>query len=254
LSSTEGSSSRRIKHELKMDNTTHKIATSANLRVYGEDGTRKYVDGAPHIKHDSVWSLYLSLLGEVLTYARQFSDSPQVLDLGAGEGSVTLPLIDMGATVTAVDVSVSQLNELRNKCSRYGGRLRTECDEVHSALKRLPGPYDIIVVNSFLHHIPDYLAMIRLALPRIADRGQFFSFQDPLRYDSISKFNRAFSQAGYFSWRIFQGDIWGGFKRLVRRSRGVYVDDCEFDNTEYHVTRGGVDQEAIAATLVDSGF
>lgn len=237
-----------------MTDTAHEIATSANLKVFNQDRTRTYREGSPHVKQRAVWRLCLELLKEVYGYASRFSPSPRILDLGAGEGTTTTPLLQFGATVTAVDISQSQLDELRKKCERFGAQLQTERGDVFEILGKLPGPYDVVVMNAFLHHVPDYHALIRLTIPLLADHGQLFTFQDPLRYDSITKFNRTFSQAGYFSWRLFQGDIWGGFQRLARRRRGIYLEDSEFDNAEYHVTRNGVDQDSIAEMLTASGF
>lgn len=113
---------------------------------------------------------------------------------------------------------------------------------------------DIIVANSFLHHIPDYVGMITEATSLLTPWGQFFSFQDPLRYDSVGKPTMIFSTLAYFSWRFFKGDVLGGLKRRLRRRRGVYLEDSMHDNAEYHVTRNGVDQDAICRLFEDRGF
>jgi hypothetical protein len=132
--------------------------------------------------------------------------------------------------------------------------LRVRCEDINDTLKDRSEQYDIIVTNSFLHHIPDYLGMIADAIELLKPAGQFFSFQDPLRYDSIGKFATAFNSAAYLSWRIFKGDVLGGLKRRLRRSRGVYLEDAAEDQTEYHAVRGGVDQEAIGRLLDERGF
>ena len=109
-----------------------------------------------------------------------------------------------------------------------------------------------------LHHLPDYLGVIREAVDRLSPAGQFLSFQDPLRYDTVGRFTRAFDELSYLTWRVFQGDLWGGLKRRLRRSRGVLDDSplaaSVYDYAEYHVIRGGVDQDAIEAMLTTAGF
>ena len=45
-----------------------------------------------------------------------------------------------------------------------------------------------------------------------------------------------------------------GLKRRIRRNRGVYLKDSVHDNTEYHITRNGVDQEAIRLLFKECGF
>ncbi len=156
--------------------------------------------------------------------------------------------LELGARVTAVDVSQGQLTMLETKCARYAGRLRLLRQEASAAvrtIKREGGRHDIVVANSFLHHIPDYLGLIREAVGVLSPHGQFFSFQDPLRYDSVALFTKVFSAVAYLPWRISEGDVIGGLKRRLRRRRGVYSDESPEDNFEYHVVRSGVDQEAI---------
>lgn len=237
-----------------MDERINRVAALANISAYNPEATKKYIQGAPHIKHASLRTLYAELAVQVYDYAKNYTATPHVLDLGAGEGSVTLPFLELGARVTAVDISSSQLQALQSRCARYGERLEVRCEDVADTLKDLPAHYDIIVANSFLHHIPDYVGMIKEAIPLLTPWGQFFSFQDPLRYDSVGTPTRIFSTLAYFSWRIFQGDVWAGAARRLRRRRGIYLEDSVYDNAEYHVTRNGVDQDAICRLFEERGF
>jgi len=236
------------------DLNPNKSAVLANMALYDATMTRAYIDGAPHIKHVALRELYAALLTQVYEYARQYSSQPRVLDLGAGEGSVTLPFLELGAVVTAVDVSESQLAGLQDKCQQYSDRLELRCEDVEVMLKSTEERYDIVVANSFLHHIPDYLGLVGQALRLLNPHGQFFSFQDPLRYDTMGWAARVFSEAAYFSWRISRGDVLGGLRRRFRRGRGEYLADSLHDNAEYHVTRNGVDQDAIAKMFWEAGF
>lgn len=237
-----------------MDERLNKVAALANIAAYDSEATRNYIDGAPHIKLASLRKVYATLLIRVYDYAAKYSDTPRVLDLGAGEGSVTLPFLELGARVTAVDISSSQLDALRRKCERFSDRLELRCEDIGETLKTKEQQYDVMVANSFLHHIPDYLGMIREAIALLTPNGQFFSFQDPLRYDTVGKFTKTFGDLAYFSWRIFKGDIWGGIKRRIRRSHGVYLPNSVHDNAEYHCTRNGVDQDAIAELFKDAAI
>lgn len=237
-----------------LDERINRIAALANVSAYDPEGSSDYVDGAPHIKHASLRKLYGTLLVQIYDRARRQAQVPRVLDLGAGEGSVTLPFLELGARVVAVDISESQLDELKNKCRDFGERLDVRCEDINDTLKDKSQRYDIVVVNSFLHHVPDYVGLIREAVSVLNPGGQFFSFQDPLRYDSVGKATMMFTTVAYFSWRMFKGDPLGGFKRRVRRARGIYQEDSVHDNAEYHVTRNGVDHEAICGLLKEQGF
>ncbi|MCP4706149.1 MAG: methyltransferase [candidate division Zixibacteria bacterium] len=237
-----------------MDKRINQVAALANSTAYDEDMTREYVDGAPHVKHASLRELYGSLVIRIFDEAKKYTDVPKVLDLGAGEGTVTRPFLELGANVVAVDISESQLVALKAKCKKFGDKLEVRKEDINDTLQNKNDKYDIIVANSFLHHIPDYLGMIKDAASILNPNGQFFSFQDPLRYDSLGKVTSLFSLMALLSWRIFKGDLIGGIKRRIRRSRGIYLEDSFHDNAEYHVTRNGVDQDGIAKLLKSLNF
>lgn len=105
-------------------------------------------------------------------------------------------------------------------------------------------------VSSFLHHVPDYLAMLAQASTLLAPRGQIFSFQDPLRYDSVGTLPKVFCDLAYLCWRLSRGDVVSG----MRRRSGRYLAASVYDNAEYHVTRNGVDQGAICRLLEGRGL
>ncbi len=237
-----------------MDNRENLIAALANQKNYEGETSRNYIDGAPHIKHASLMALYSKLLIRTLDYAKTYSELPRILDMGAGEGSATLPFLEMGAHVTAIDSSKSQLEKLQTRCSRFSTRLILRCEDVSETLADKGKKYDIIVANSFLHHVPDYIGLLNQAIGLLKPNGQFFSFQDPLRYDSLPGFSILFSKFAYFSFRIFQGDLIEGIRRRIRRSRGVYLENSIYDNAEYHVVRNGVDQDAISRIFEDNGI
>lgn len=237
-----------------MERTSPDAAARANVAAYDEVMTRDYVRAAPHLKHPSLRRRQQMLIARTVERARASVAEPRVLDLGAGEGSVTRAFLEHGAAVTAVDLSHSQLAALEARCQAFAPRLQTHCAEVDAFLGSAAGPWDIVVATSFLHHVPDYLALVARLTPLLAPGGQLFTFQDPLRYDSLTPFTRTFSTATYGVWRLAQGDVARGIGRRLRRARGVYLDDSVHDNSEFHVTRGGVDQEALVAHLTQSGF
>lgn len=237
-----------------MDERVNRIAALANVSAYDNEDIGGYVDGAPHIKHASLRKLYGELVVQIFDNAVKRNKVPKVLDLGAGEGSVTIPFLELGAKVVAVDISRSQLDGLKAKCEDFGEMLEIRCEDISETLKEKSTNYDVIVTNSFLHHVPDYLGMIGEVATILKPHGQFFSFQDPLRYDSVGKGTMVLSNFAYFCWRVSKGDLMGGLKRRLRRSRGIYLEDSVHDNAEYHVTRNGVDQDAIREFFDERGF
>lgn len=230
------------------------MAALANAESFNSASVLNGIDGSPHIKHESLRRLYGELVVEVYDRAARDGTVPRVLDLGAGAGSATLPFLELGASVLAIDISERQLADLKIRCAGYEERLESRCGEVLSAIGSINEVFDIVVANSFLHHIPDYLTLIRRAITRLGPRGIFFSFQDPMRYDTLSFQHHLFSHLAYGTWRLSGTDVMGGIGRRIRRSLGIYRDDAIEDTTEYHAVRNGVDQHAIHALLKQEGF
>jgi 2-polyprenyl-6-hydroxyphenyl methylase / 3-demethylubiquinone-9 3-methyltransferase len=228
------------------------LAARANAAFYDlqQDG---YERGAPHIKHAALRRLCRRLVEDVYASCAQDGREVRVLDLGAGEGGVTLSFLELGASVTAVDVSARQLDRLTSKAGRWRDRLQVRCEDLAGVLAEDDQRYDIVSAVSLLHHVPDYVGLVRAAMARVRPNGCLFTFEDPLRYDSLRALTRHVARLGYFSWRIFQTDVAGGLKRRLRRSRGQFTDDAS-DSQEYHVIRNGVDQDALARLFSDEGW
>ena len=193
----------------------------------------------------------------VSEYKTSNNNTPHVLDIGAGAGISSIPLLERGCRVTAVDIAGSALDRLRKRAEFAGDLLSTVCMEGSEFLDKMASSgqhFDVVICRALLHHIPDYIEFINKASKRIAPNGYFISVADPLRYDSISRFEYCYARATYYSMRIFKGNYIRGLKTLMRRSRGTLSKDLPEDNVEYHVVRNGVDQDAIKSALANLGF
>ncbi len=232
---------------------SNKTAISANQLVHNEMDDGEYASLAPHLCHASIRSRYLALVDYVYSIASSGKDVPFVLDLGAGDGTATIPFLERGARVLAVDISEQQLKQLRDKCDKYGARLQSRMEEMAVVLRE-GHKFDLIIMNSVLHHIPDYMEVLRLVVQSLNQGGLFMSFQDPMWATSIPARNRLLSNAAYFCWRVRRGDVLAGLWRRLKRMVGVYSEDSPYDNSEYHAVRDGVNQIAIRDMFVAAGL
>jgi ubiquinone/menaquinone biosynthesis C-methylase UbiE len=226
-------------------------AAAANSVSYASLSRDAYIRGAPHIRHSCLRALHDELTQKVLEEALKHSPAPRILDLGAGEGSLTATYLRRSAKVTAVDVSEARLRQLTELCQHLPGQLQTVCSEAFQAvdtLQREGKQYDVIVATAFLHHVPNYEDLLRRSVALLTEHGQVFTFEDPLRYDSLDWPSRIFSGMAYLSWRLWQGDLAAGAHRYIRRQFGHYTETPE-DQTEYHIVRNGVDQDALERML-----
>ncbi|WP_157572677.1 class I SAM-dependent methyltransferase [Nevskia soli] len=225
-----------------------------NRNVYNALNSGEYTHMAPHLRHASIQRLYDSMLQAAFSQVQSSSGGrPKVLDLGAGEGTVTLPFLELGADVTAVDISEKQLEQLEAKCSHFKQHLQVRCEDIEIVLNEGPH-FDIVVANSLLHHIPDYIHVVERATQVLRRGGGFISFQDPMWRSSISLKDAIVSASAYTFFRVQQGDLLGGTARKVRRAFGYYSDDSIHDSTEYHAVRNGVNQNLIKVLLEQRGF
>lgn len=230
---------------------------SLNSEYFSRIGEAEFVGGSPHLKHHTLTATMLGNVARIFERIRQKTESPEALDMGAGTGILTLPLLEMGASVTAVDATRALLDLLEARAADFKPRLTTVAGDIFETLERYEKSgqrFDFICASSFLHHIPDYSKLCRLSAALIRPKGVFFTFQDPLRYDTLSKGTYWLDRTSYFAWRLFQGNYVQGVKTRLRRLSGTYRSDLPEDIAEYHVVRNGVDQMAIKALFEAEDF
>lgn len=78
-----------------------------------------------------------------------------VLDLGCGNGQITIPLAERGADVLGVDVSPAMASSLRAEAARRGLSGLTAVTVPIERLKLQPESFDLIVSSYALHHLRD---------------------------------------------------------------------------------------------------
>jgi SAM-dependent methyltransferase len=217
----------------------HESARLANVAAYA---TRDAMHGSPHLNHPSVWAIYARWVGQALAFV---SPKPRVLDLGAGEGTALQPWLAGGARLTAVDSSEEQLRRLR----QHHPEVETFATDALEFVRGKDSHFDVVSHVSMLHHIPDYLALLKASAQVVSPGGALLTFQDPRRYDSLPPGHYVAAQALYIPWRLSEGRVLTGIGNRIRRARGLYLVDNQDDQEEYHVQRNGVDSDAIEAQL-----
>lgn len=230
------------------------LGSSSNRSAYDQLAIGAYGAGAPHLRHEGIVRRYRSLISRAFEAAESGEiRNPKVLDIGAGEGTITKQFLILGAKVLAVDVSSRQLEQLAENCRGIDALLEVRNADINDLLKE-EATFDIVVANSLLHHIEDYMGLVEGILGKISTNGSFLCFQDPMWSSSLTLRDSLMSGIAYTWWRLQQGDLVSGAGRKIRRSFGVYLQDSLADNTEYHAVRNGVDQHALCHLLESHGF
>mgnify|MGYP000553010174 FL=1 len=169
-----------------------------------------------------------------------------VLEIGAGHGSFTDTVLAAGGTPTATEMSKASFAYLSKKFAAVPS-VRIVYDADGEAYLADGRRYDVVLLISVIHHVPDYLELLRsLAESVVRPGGAIVTFQDPVWYPRQARWQRAVSDASYLAWRVFQGEFRRGLRTRMRRLRGVYDQSEPSDLVEYHVVRQGCDDVAMA--------
>jgi SAM-dependent methyltransferase len=206
-----------------------------------------YVKGSPHLQHRDLNATLLGWMTETL--GRSTRPGTTVLEVGAGDGSMTESILALGHQVVATEMSAASAARL---ASRFGGNDRFEViHDPEGNFSALEGrQFDSLLFASVLHHIPDYLETIsRLLDSHLTTGGALVSIQDPLWYARVGRPVRFATEASFISWRLTQGELLRGLKTRLRKLRGGPGEEEPGDVVEYHVVRDGVDEQAIAQLL-----
>lgn len=205
-----------------------------------------YDKGSPHLRHAKLRGMVEARLTALVKAGIARTGSCKVLEVGAGHGTFTRCLIDAGATVTVTETSSASAEHLRRV---FGDAIDVRYDETGEGILAEAAQWDMAVMTSVVHHIPDYLSFLERLAGLVVEGGTIFTVQDPLYYPRMSKLAHRADRVAYLAWRVFQGNYGRGLATRMRRVRGVYADTEPSDLVEYHVVRDGVDEEAIKALL-----
>lgn len=206
-----------------------------------------YRVGSPHLSH---WGLYERLVAIVRTCIGSLEGAglePDVLEIGAGHGGFTEPVLAAGCRVTAVEASRPSLHTLQH---RYGTNPGFETIyDPDGSLEGVKGAFSLVLIVAVLHHIPDYVSFLDRVTRLLRPGGSLLTLQDPLWYSRLPRRAHLLNRGGYYVWRLGQGNARQAISTLSRRVRGVHDPTNPADMVEYHVVRDGVDERSVTELL-----
>jgi SAM-dependent methyltransferase len=202
-----------------------------------------YVVGSPHLRHAALRNRVNGKIRDTVTETLHRRQSCEVLEVGAGHGSFTETVLAAGGRTTVTEMSKASYELLRDKF-REVPQVRVMYDNDGNAPLRDGAQYDVILLISVIHHIPDYIAVIASLCDNVLrPGGSVVTFQDPLWYPRQTRWAQSVTWGSYFAWRVTHPrNIRRGLRTRWRRLKGTFDDD---DLVEYHVVRSGVDDHLL---------
>jgi 2-polyprenyl-3-methyl-5-hydroxy-6-metoxy-1,4-benzoquinol methylase len=228
-----------------MDSTDNERDAVARSQECSHGEGHDYTVGSPHLRHRALFERVNSAISDAVSEVARREGSCDVLEIGAGHGSFTETVLAAGGSPTVTEMSKASAEFLTHKF-RDRPEVRVVYDTDGSAPFRDGSQYDVILLISVIHHIPDYIALItRLCDTTLRPGGAVVAFQDPLWYPRQTSLARMLDTWSYLAWRVTQGEFRRGLKTRWRRLRGIYDESEPSDLVEYHVVRQGVDDHAL---------
>ncbi|MGB9941214.1 class I SAM-dependent methyltransferase [Methanosarcina sp.] len=171
-------------------------------------------------------------------------NTDRVLEIGTGTGELTLKLSDHCKKIVAVDVSKTMIDCAKIKAESQNKTNIQFCNAGFLTYENYAEPFDIIVTQLALHHLPDYWKMV--ALRRIygmlKEGGKFYLrdvvFPSMIRdYDSY--FNKIITDLKKFAGDEIAEEteihLREEFSTLdwimegLLKSAGFYIESVEYD-------------------------
>lgn len=130
---------------------------------------------------------------------------------------------------------------------RFGTNRRLQAiHDADGSLSTISDGYSLLMCISVLHHIPDYVGLLKEASERISRGGALLTLQDPMWYPR-HRFAHRLGQAAYLTWRLGDGSPVTGLQTRLRRISRTLDETNPSDAVEYHVVRNGIDEEEVLA-------
>jgi ubiquinone/menaquinone biosynthesis C-methylase UbiE len=176
-----------------------------------------------------------------------------VLDLGCGEGSVTLLLAEKAKSVTAFDKSGEMLKIL-GKRAEDKGLNNINC--VYGDLKDVSieniGTYDIIVASRSINAVKN-MREILVSLNKIAKKGVYFTLSGPQKDDYVKKscqiLNRDYKNPPSYIYiynLLYQMGIYANVLNLNCDSSHEYENfDEAFERLEWKIGKIGTKEKEL---------
>jgi len=174
-----------------------------------------------------------SALLEVLSERRPRS----VLEVGPGSGYYTRTICECESVTryTAIDINGGFLEYLRPRLDRFAGQagrpftFELICDDFRQ--RSFADPYDLVVLLSTVHHIPDRVDLFACLCAATAEGGAIFCYEPSHYFPRLRKLVRKCLRPGY----PMAGDIsthhmcsYGEFRQVARS-----VPDLELQPIRY---------------------
>lgn len=149
----------------------------------------------------------------------------EVLEIGCGEGGNLKPFVDMGCSVTGIDLSLGKIENAKIFFGLHGRHpnITFICENIYNIAGDI-GTYDLVMLRDVLEHIPEQLNLMKAVRRLIKPGGSVFigfpPWQSPFGGHQQMCESRILSKVPYF--HILPASVMKGlFKLFGEREKRI---------------------------------
>lgn len=174
----------------------------------------------------------------------------RILDLGCGTGFITTKLyMNHNFEIEAVDIAENMTKVLKEKIQN-ASNVHVYVQEASEFLRdgiASHKQYDLIVFSTFLHHLYDYLKILKQSIELLAQNGYIYILNEPVKKANLLEFIDASFYRLLFTPKGLRYIIINAISLILNRSH--WVSNYDKIIAEYHYYRGGINLNAVLQLL-----
>ncbi len=156
------------------------------INIVFHDFESEHYDNIHSGMRDSLQEQVDLLVNDLINSNQYKAKDLKLLDIGCGTGLSTKLVIDSSLgnhvnNITLLDSSPNMLKEATKKAAQWNKPFKT----INGYLTDVDGKFDVIMICSVLHHIPDLQSFLKQVNDRLNPGGILIHLQDP-NYDHLS--------------------------------------------------------------------
>jgi len=174
------------------------------------------------------------------------SKKRDLLDLGCGEGYLTLPFLGAGFSCTSVDVSSGMLEKLKSKIpvdKIHDVKLVNK--DIRDYVRSCRKNFDVIGISGVLHHMKSFDNFIQAVSKRLKKSGFLFITHEPLKQNVKPSF-------GLRMHNLLR--LLDEFLYTLTRKPQRYSEKYDYKVTDYQRQFGGISPDTLIEVLEKNGL
>ncbi len=203
---------------------------SANIEEHKKEA--KYYD----VIHTELFNYYeQKRINKSLDFIlNNFDNDCNILDVGCGTGNLTIKLLERGfRNITCLDISKEMIQELKKKIKKYNHNILFIVSDLDTFLiGKNNSKFDIILMGSVLHHLPDYISSLKHLKEALNEDSYIYITHEPLLSPKPSILITLLLQFDFFMYTV-RYIILIAFGRLKYLKR-----DCRY--SDYHTGKNAI--------------